>query len=67
MSLPESEIVQPLIESTMEKGDRTSPLFRKYLCASRLVVFLLDISFVLWGIDIGFYGNGGFLKADPQV
>lgn len=60
MSSSKSEIVQPLIESTVEQGNHTSPLFRKYLCASRLVVFLLDITFVLWGIDIGFYGNGGF-------
>ena len=64
MALPDTEIAQPLIEPPVETSGSSKSVLRRYLCASRLVAYIIDISYVLFGIDTGFFGNGGYERLD---
>lgn len=64
MSLPDTELAQPLIEPPPEPSGSSKSVLRRYLCASRLITYIVDISYVIFGIDSGFYGNGGFEEPD---
>ena len=67
MALPDTEIAQPLIEPPVETSGSSKSVLRRSLCASRLVAYIIDISYVLFGIDTGFFGNGGYERLDWQV
>ena len=60
MSLLDTEIAQPLIEPTGETAGNSKSILRRYLCASRLITYIIDISYVICGIDSSFYANGSY-------
>lgn len=64
MSLPDTEIARPLIEPPVDTSGSSKSDMRRYLCTSRLVTYVIDISYVLCGIDTGFFGNGGYERLD---